>query len=414
MSDRWLVHEDGAVVAEGPDGEFVTAGALRRRAGAVASRLRAEGADARLIVASGRLEVAALLLGCWEAGVLAVLPPNAAPDTLSALGSAVGGTLGDADAVDEGEAAGCLRPAVETVVLRLWTSGSTGEPVAVDKTVGQLWGETAALASAFGAAGRTVVTVPPHHIYGLLYGLLLPWATGGTFSLDTPLLPATVAARCAGATTLVTVPAHLRALVDVGTALAGLRRLWSSGAPLPADTADGLEVAGVRATEVLGSTETGGIAWRQQATDAVWTALPDVVVSEDGGLLVVQSPWSGGEVRSADRVELEGDGRFRHLGRADDIVKIASRRVSRSAVERAVLAVDGVADAAVLVVDGAGGPRLVAGVVTELELGAVREALRRRLDGVTVPRLVRLVSLPRQANGKLREADLRAAIEGAR
>jgi acyl-coenzyme A synthetase/AMP-(fatty) acid ligase len=105
------------------------------------------------------------------------------------------------------------------------------------------------------------------------------------------------------------VPAHLRALrlLDPGQ-LPELARVFSSAAPLPPDTAKMLHARfGLAVTEVLGSTETGGIASRVSgpeivhADDAamparVWTPLPHVEVGVEGGAdgngrLIVNSPF---------------------------------------------------------------------------------------------------------------------------
>src|SRR5690606_13915344 len=82
--------------------------------------------------------------------------------------------------------------------------------------------------------------------------------------------------------------------------------------------------------EILGSTETGGVAWRQQQGDDGWTALPGVDVAlNDAGLLQVTSPWAdAGAQVMGDRAELLDAGRFRLLGRADEIVKLEEKRLS--------------------------------------------------------------------------------------
>ena len=93
--------------------------------------------------------------------------------------------------------------------------------------------------------------------------------------------------------------------------------------------------------EVLGSTETGGIAWRQQdSIDALWTPFPGVRIETDqGGLLNVVSPVSGSEgpVATGDVVERVGE-KFRLKGRADRVAKIDGHRVSLARVEEALLA----------------------------------------------------------------------------
>src|SRR5205085_1981505 len=112
-------------------------------------------------------------------------------------------------------------------------------------------------------------------------------------------------------------------------------------------------------TEVLGSSETGGIAWRQggpQGPDAAWQPFPGVAVAaDDDGAMQLRSPFAAmnGQtwVRGADRIRARADGRFDLLGRADGVVKMGGSRVALAEVERALREIPGVTDAAVISVD---------------------------------------------------------------
>ena len=125
--------------------------------------------------------------------------------------------------------------------------------------------------------------------------------------------------------------------------------IFSSSAPLPlADAHHVRDAFGSLPIEVLGSTETGGIAWRQQeSADASWTPMPGVAVdADDAQMLSVTSPFTGGEtIATGDVVERVGDA-FRLIGRADRIAKIEGKRVSLARVEESLLALPGIAAAA--------------------------------------------------------------------
>ncbi|MCZ7678732.1 MAG: AMP-binding protein [Sandaracinaceae bacterium] len=259
----------------------------------------------------------------------------------------------------------------------------------------------------------------PYHIYGLLFGVLVPLSCGGALYRHTPLYAEEVAAVLAtGADVLVTVPAHLRALTLAPAAERPAARVFSSGAPLsPEVAAEAKRRFGWTVTEVFGSSETGGIGWRESGGEGPWTPLPGVEVSAtERDEIVVRSPFlsprSSGPFVGADRVRVESDGRFVHLGRADGVLKIGGVRVSIAEVERRLLAAEGVRDAAVLAVEvgGARGYEVwVAVVAPGLDAAAVRAALREWLAPVAMPRRVRMVdALPREPSGKLP----RAALEG--
>ncbi|HKE13760.1 MAG TPA: hypothetical protein VKB80_02760, partial [Kofleriaceae bacterium] len=175
---------------------------------------------------------------------------------------------------------------------------------------------------------------------------------------------------------------------------------------------------GWQVTDVLGSTETGGIATRDQP-HAAWRQLPGVSVAVgDDDSLVVRSPWcDGGQAVLEDRVTILPGGGFRHLGRAGDIVKIAGKRADAGAIEATVRALPGVEDAAVLVHGQAAGrePRVALFVVRAAEAALDRadidRAIRREFDDVFAPRIVRFVaSIPRSDRGKLERAALEALL----
>ncbi|MFD3919674.1 amino acid adenylation domain-containing protein [Streptomyces sp. NPDC058595] len=113
--------------------------------------------------------------------------------------------------------------------------------------------------------------------------------------------------------------------------------------------------------------------------------------------------------RSGDLARWTTDGTLQYLARADDQLKIRGHRVEPAEIEAALLALDGVAGAAVTAVRAADAePRLVGYVVARDAHPAPdfpdrsRRDLRARLPAHLVPaQLVRVAALPMTANGKL-------------
>ncbi|SBV37248.1 conserved hypothetical protein [uncultured Stenotrophomonas sp.] len=382
------------------------------------------------------LPFAAALFGAWHAGKRVWLAADSLPATLTALQPHVNGFAGDVDALhaplvasrDSDETA---LPALDERVCELvvFTSGSTGEPCAIVKRMAQLAREVDALQAAFGAeidGAQVHGTVSHQHIYGLLFRVLWPLAAGRPIQPRRFFHEDLVRALAAADTVLVATPAHLKRLpeqLDWASLHGRLRVVFSSGGPLPAEAAmQTRRLLGVAPTEVYGSSETGGVAWRRWHDDApAWQALPGVRWRIEEGCLAVASAHlqDGNWWRTQDRVEALADGRFRLLGRADRIVKIEERRVSLDALERGLCADPQVAEARVLVLPGAR-EQLAAVVVPAdsalLEAGdAVRRAFQQSLaarlaqghDAVTRPRRWRLVStLPQNAQGKVTQAAL--------
>lgn len=427
-----------------------------------------------LCVATDRYHFTVALLAAWQRGHRVALPPNAQPELLRAFAEdrSISLVIHDTDEMtgldlrpllaEESRATPAEPielaplPALRKLVT-VWTSGSTGDHQRHPKTAGQLFAEALTLAEHFnlgvgpGAArARVVATVPSHHIYGLLFSVLVPLVSGGAFSRETPLHAVVVRASliATGANVLVSVPAHLRALriLDPGQ-LPALSRVFSSGAPLPPETAQMLRSRfDLSVTEVLGSTETGGIAWRVSGPEILetdgetddpvddpndqndqimarhWTPLPHVQICAVEGRLLVDSPFLPPDGPrpwpTADRIEFVANAEpasFRHLGRVDGVVKIGAKRVAIAQIERRLLEIDGVEDAAVAVIEvgGARGHEPVALVVAPgLSPEHLRTELRRWLDPVVIPRRMRLLDvLPREPNGKLTRRAILQEIE---
>lgn len=436
-SGSWLRPDATGPVALRPDGPPVTTTGLARQVSRIAARLQRDGGgQERVIAVEDRAEVLACVIACGLVGDVAVLPGMMAPGALRALAEQVGSALSDR-LVDDPRAIALpslgdgpalapedlLPPAADTLLVRLSTSGSTGTPRLVDKTAGQLLFEVDALLAALPWPHAPVLsTVPAQHIYGLLFGVLAPLRLGVPFATDTPRFPATVASRveATGARTLVSVPAQLRALADPDLPpLSAVSLVTSSGAPLPPETARAWHAAfDVDPCEVLGSTETGGIAWRQQRKHPTWTPLPGVrwtLASEgddpgEAGRLAVDSPWLPPDAPrpwvTEDRARPETRDGFVLLGRADDVVKVAGKRVQLGQITAVLREAPGVEDVVVVArPDTARGQRLEALVTPpSLDLTAVRAHLREHLEPIAHPRLVLVDELPRNATGKLPRA----------
>jgi acyl-coenzyme A synthetase/AMP-(fatty) acid ligase len=367
-------------------------------------------------------------LAAWGRGAEIVLAPNLRPAVIESIATRLPAAIVLHDGVQrigidvrsiapgDDRELGTHAIAPEHRFARLYTSGSTGEPKPIPKRAAQLLGEAALLAHAFGitAGARVLSTVPPHHIYGLLFGVLVPLVAGATIITCAPLLPEEVAAAIARhrADVLVAAPVHLRAFeVLAADALAGVVRVFCSGAPLPRETATMLrERLGTPVTEILGASETGGVAWRVHDREGPpFQPLPGITVDHDAdGRMRVSSPLLAAGLpqpyATDDRITTCAGG-FVHLGRIDDVVKIAGRRVALGDVESRARALAGVDDVAALRVaahDGRGEAiaLLVASRIQRPE--SIRAGLMSWFDPSSLPRRIVCVdALPREPSGKL-------------
>ena len=308
-------------------------------------------------------------------------------------------------------------------LVRLYTSGSTGTPQAQGRTLGQLARGAQVLTARLdeavdggvAALGRIVCSVPPQHMFGLETSVMLPLVAGIPVIDRKPLLPADVQACFASAPddgAWIATPLHLRAVALSGLSLPRCRLVLASTMPL-SDTlaAQAERFSGAPVMEIYGSTETGAVAMRRTAAEARWRPVDGVRIEpcEEGTRV------SGGHFPSprilADRVERDGAGGFLLLGRQGDLIKIAGRRASLSALNRLLEDLPGLADGVFyLPAADSGTQRLVlihAGPA--LDRAAAMRWLRSRMDPLFLPRtFIRVDSLPRNATGKLQRAALDA------
>ncbi|WP_369363785.1 acyl-CoA synthetase [Streptomyces sp. CG4] len=241
--------------------------------------------------------------------------------------------------------------------IRFDTSGSTGaarrwfrHPRQMEREV-ELIGERLV-----GPVDLVINYAPPRHLFGALFGQWLPrmaqvrvhqaWAD--------PFAPLSVS------------PAERVLVVCIPMAWELLRRSWPtlgragsvvalhSSAAAPSAAHELLRRAAplLRAHEILGSTETGGIAHRPlvpEGGDGGWEAFPDVSFVRDTGAcahgaqeLVIRGPrlarpeharrppaqWATG-----DLVEFTGPRAFRLVGRGSSLLKVNGRRLHLARVE---------------------------------------------------------------------------------
>ncbi|HSC88210.1 MAG TPA: AMP-binding protein, partial [Polyangiaceae bacterium] len=320
-----------------------------------------------------------------------------------------------------------LRP--ERGLCAVLTSGSTGQPERHDKTVAQLLGEVETQRELLGWGEGDVVlpSVPGHHVYGLLFAVLLPLVSGARLVVDAGaepenFHPQTFArlARELGATRLVTVPAHLRTLLDASFELGPVRQVVCSGAPLdPRHASEFEQRYGVEVLDVLGSTETGGIALRRAARSPRWSPLPGLRLrADEEDRLWLRSPFAWGvevERATGDRVKLHDDGTLEHLGRDDGVVKVGAKRTSLQELERVACEIPGVGAAVARsrAVGGLRGEELWMLVESaDLDAAQVRAELVARLDAVFVPRRLRVLKrLPWSERGKMERSTFEAAFD---
>lgn len=343
--------------------------------------------------------------------------------------------------------------------LLVYTSGTTGAPKAAVHTQGHLLANMAIAAATQGlTAGDTVLTVLPlFHVGGLCIQTLPALSVGACVLLHARFDPgATLRAIARDRPTLtLQVPATLQALTAhpdwAATDLSGLRAVWAGSSLLPPEPLRAFLARGVPVCNVYGSTETGPFSIALPPPHAAthlgscgWPA-PGVelrlldgqgaaVAPGEVGEIALRAPnvvaryWpdrpaldADGFFRSGDLARRAGDGSVTVVGRAKDMIISGGENIYPAEIENLIAQHPAVAECSVVgQADARWGEVAVAVVVLRDPQadGAWDAPLRAFLDGRLARykwprRWVRLDALPRTALGKVKKAELAAALSPA-
>lgn len=403
------------------DGTPITWGQLCAQAATIATHL-----DPTIPYRLYTTTVIQLIIGLLAAShrnIPVILPQNDAPNTIAALPphqTHLVPPVSDA-----------VAPSLTWHDMPIWlmTSGSTGTPKLVKKNLSHLLIECDALTTYFGSAiANTHIagTVVTQHIYGLLCRVL--WPLVAKCPIVDPIIftpEQFIAITNQGPTTVISSPAFLKRLIKLSLPQRPYPlTLVSSGGRLDKTVATHLHKAwGCWPIELLGSTQTGGIATRSGTE--LWTPFDHVTVSideanalyADSSTIAEPTPISTGDL--AEWI----DTRFRLLSRADRIVKIEEKRLSLDELEQYLIAHDWIEECTTLAIET---HRQLIAVVAVLSptghtsLGSTSkrmiahtlgEYLKTRFDAVLCPKRWRFVDqIPINSQGKLIKGEIEKLV----
>lgn len=425
---------------EHPAGDFLSSGATFAEVYGMAADLHASLAEVKqpgkavCLAAENRAVIAAALLASLAGGPSLVLPYAFSAKALHGACQAGQCTTAITDTADTADTARdfpagvqsiCPRPSnskgmpvafkisPQAELLKIFTGGSTGAPRIWSKTAENILGEAMYLAASHkvSARDRILGTIPPYHIYGLLFSVVLPLVSSASVVDDTPVFPGEIlqAAVDHQATILVSVPAHYRVLQDKKIAL---RLAFSSAGMLDRAINANFSAQNTGIVEVYGSTETGGIATRNRSLgEEHFTPFATIRWKIIDQRLAVRSPYiscdlpvdSEGFFLANDRVENMGDGQFSLKGRADTVTKVGGKRVDLEEIGMLIRNHSGVSDCVVTTLPDWGGRehRISALIQGDCNLTSIKKSLAEALEPYAQPRYLKKVErIPVQKNGK--------------
>lgn len=318
----------------------------------------------------------------------------------------------------------------ENSKIIFFTSGSTGKPKKIQRNLAQLLLEVDHLKKTFNFSEELVAlaTVSHQHIYGLLFKLLLPLSYGHSFYRGIVLYPEHLTHLQEHFTNnyVVSSPALLKRWEEESS-FGHSAYVFSSGGSLPEYISSSL---GINIIEILGSSETGGIAYKINTNE--WTVFENVSIQlADNHLLEVRTPYGFTHewIQTGDCISdvYTHDGRtyFKLLGRMDRIIKLEERRISLDYIESIIKTSKYIKDCHVLLTMPKEG-RQVLSCVTVLSdeyndilksnkkndvIGLIKENLRNVLDTMMLPKRWRFVSkIPINSQSKIDKSEVKAVF----
>ncbi|PMM66959.1 AMP-binding protein [Vibrio splendidus] len=307
------------------------------------------------------------------------------------------------------------------IQLTLFTSGSSGTPKAINKTLEHLDIEIAQLDKNWGKllkGNRIHSTVSHQHIYGLLFRVLWPLCSGVPFARHNLEYPEQILSHANKQSVLISSPALLKRLKHE-TKSAQLAGVFSSGGPLPTESAhQSRSLLDHLPIEVFGSTETGGIAFRQQeSAQTPWQLFDCIEASLNSeNCIKLLSPYidKNNWYQTADECEMVSESQFILKGRTDRVIKIEEKRVSLVEVEKRLEQLPWITECVVIPFEE---PErfILASVLVLSEEGLatlatmskgkfwllLRSELRKWLEPIAIPRKYRIVDqIPLNSQGK--------------
>ena len=344
------------------------------------------------------------------------LPEPALTRALAAFAPAVLHTAEGTRRVDipAARTAAAGRAIADDTAVVVATSGSTGQPKAVELSAAALSASAAASLRRIGAspAQRWLCCLPTFHIAGI--GVLVRSLVAGS----DPVIADSVTPESladGGCAHVSLVPTQLRRLLAAGASPVTTVLLGSAapGAALLAEA----RAAGWRVITTYGSSETsGGCVYDGVPLDDVQVRLTDERIEIAGPTLfsgylgqpeLTAAARAGGWFRTSDLGSWQPDGRLRVRGRADDVINTGGEKVVPAEVEAVLGTAPGVADVVVVGLPDPEWGEAVTAVVIAAEpgdppgLGQLRSYVREALSVYAAPKRVVVVpEFPLLPSGK--------------
>lgn len=225
--------------------------------------------------------------------------------------------------------------------LTLFTSGSTGLPKPIEKSVYQLQHEIEILNKDWGKTTYDLViaSVSHEHMYGLTFKIMLSLCCKIPFVCEPVLYQEHLATFKNKRIIYITTPSIIKTLDNHLPVINCDKVISSAGKLSYQESQFCFENLGVLPNEIYGSSETGIIATRQQTQpNTPWTLFSSMRIEYDQSLqqAILYTPLLDQPEVLNDKIKIVSNQHFHLSGRKDKIIKISENRVSLTHIENKI------------------------------------------------------------------------------
>ncbi len=222
------------------------------------------------------------------------------------------------------------------IFINILTSGSSGEPKCIIKSLENLIKEARDINKAFGFSNKDTLTVTSSttcsHMFGLTFGFMLPLCTKHAIYSEIIEYPDIYNIENS---LFVSTPSFLDTVMKNNLVLKGVNYIVSAGAKLKDETFNYLERF-YKVIDIYGSTETGVIAYRTTSGEKELTLFENVKIFPKKNSVIVNTAYSfNREVEISDKIELHGN-KIILKNRTDRLLKIQEKRISAEDMEHSL------------------------------------------------------------------------------
>ncbi|MBP3194594.1 MAG: AMP-binding protein [Cardiobacteriaceae bacterium] len=287
----------------------------------------------------------------------------------------------------------------------VFTSGTTGESNIVAKT----WSQTALEAEFIAEkmqkyrARTAISSIIPEHLYGLSFRVFAAFLLDWIFTRTRYLYPneLLLAANCPSL--CLSSPAVLNRFDfdlsdELKEKIKNIQVFFTAGGKIAPTVVNKLRDFGTEVIDIYGSTETGLISFREDNDE--YQMFEEVQIETAENSTFITTPWAG-RMQIGDCLDIS-QGKFRILGRADRVIKIAEKRYSLDEIEHFLLENNLISDIALCLKNNR--ERLFAAIALSAEgieflrnygrkslILQIKNYMQEQFDALAIPRYFRFV-----------------------